>query len=117
MVIATRQDLLDHHVDIASLPEDLGGKLPAVDVGLYIRDKKTEERELIVPPLKNQKLPELTPLDVDYLEDDTNAQIPGLYALKIKTRSNSVTGSPRQGPQKALITRDKKLGFFAGRKK
>jgi len=124
MMISTRDDLVERFVDEQCLPPDLGGVNPAPDVFQYVVEKKAAERKVSgyvdeATAMSSKKIEsdglELTPLEDDDAIDDDVASRPGIYRLQIKTRANSVTGSPRKGEQKKLITRSSRLGFFSGK--
>jgi hypothetical protein len=125
MSISTREDMLERLVDKFSLPPDLGGAVPSPDVAQYIKRKKAEEQEAIVPPAPGKK-PELTPIAEDVFSDDP-ALRPGVYQLRIRgagSRNNSprVDDPQQQQPQqpqpKTLTSKNSsKLSFFKKKKK
>ena len=107
-------------MDSSALPLDIGGTNKApVDIPAFIKAMKKGEQDAIHPTAKSQKNVDKT--EVEEAEDEGDlSNRPGVYSLKIseaRSRSNSASGKEPSSPNKTLITKDKKLGFFTLRKK
>ncbi len=111
MVISTREDMLERLIDRQCLPPDLGGTVAAPDMSTYIRQKKTEEQQAILPPTKDKK-PELSPI-VEVFSDEPDSRS-GVYELRIRGRASSLSSPSVTADQPKTFTskNSSRLSFF-----